>query len=74
MIIPPQNRAVFAEQLRQRNRRGRPRVIQGPVVVRSVRVPVGVFDALCRLAIHGDRSVDSEIRTALAAHVRSRIL
>lgn len=70
MIMPPKNRAVFAEQLEQRNRRrGRPRVIHGPVVIRSIRVPEAVFDAICVRAIRADRSVDTEIRSALAAYV-----
>lgn len=66
-MISPEHRAVFTEQLR--NRRGRPRVIHGPVVIRTVRLPEAVYDAICRRAIRADRSVDSVIRSVLASYV-----
>ncbi len=67
MIVSPDNRAIFGPHLR--NRRGRPRVIDGPVVIRSVRLPEAVYDAICRTALRSDRSVDSVIRGALASYV-----
>lgn len=68
MMISPEKSGAFADQIRAR--RGRPRVIHGPVVVRSVRLPEPVYDAICRRAIRADQSVDHVIRVALAAYVR----
>lgn len=68
MIGASASRGAFAEQLQARSRRGRPRVIDGPVVVRSVRLPEPLYDELCRRALRADRSVDSVIRQVLTVY------
>lgn len=67
MIISPENRAVFTDQLAHR-RRGRPRMAE-PMVRTSIRLPAAVFDACCREALASGRSLPSVVREAVAAQV-----
>ena len=63
MIISPENRAVFTEQLRHR-RGGRPRLAV-PTIPVSVRIPEPLFDACCRIAARSGQSVPDVVRAAV---------
>ena len=66
VIISPENRAVFPEQLRHRRRGGRPR--GGPVVPTSVKLPAPVFDALCAQAHRDGTSLHATMLKALETY------
>jgi hypothetical protein len=65
-MITVEDRARFHAQLQRR--RGRPRVIIGPAIKRSVSLPEPVYDAICRRAIASGRSVESVIRAVLTSY------
>lgn len=67
MIVSPENRAVFTNQLMHR-RRGRPRVAT-PMVRTSVRLPEPLFDACCHVALASGRSLPEVVRQAVADQV-----
>lgn len=48
-----------------RRRRGRPRVCEGPTERVTVRLPVPVYDAICRQALHRGEHLTDAIRRAL---------
>jgi len=66
MIISPENRAVFTDQLRQRRRGGRPR--STPTVPTSVRLPAPVFDAACAYASRRHMTVHAALRDIVTTH------
>lgn len=68
-MITLEDRAVFTEQLR--NRRGRPRVVNGPAErIPRVRVSQEVFDAVCRRALSRGESLNEAIREAVTRYAR----
>lgn len=65
-----EQRVRFAEEIRERRGRGRPRLAV-PIVPTSVKLPEPVYDALCRLAIRERQSVHAVMLAALS-HLASR--
>lgn len=68
IVTTSTDRAVFADELRQR--RGRPRSAM-PTVQTSVKLPEDVYDALCRRALESRQSVHALLREALASYARA---
>lgn len=68
MIISPENRAVFTEQLlRRRRRRGRTETV--PTVLTSLRVPQPIFEAVRDTAHQRGVSVHATLRAAIECYV-----